>query len=113
MSSELVSGSTPQKTIIEPAITGVLSILQAARKNPTLKRLVLTSSSAVLNLASPVHSETPGDHCTAQDWNPTTYQEGVESDIPGFAYMVGKKYAELEAWAAVNPTSDHLRQLEL
>jgi len=29
------------------------------------------------------------------------------------AYRIGKKYAELEAWAAVDPTSGHLRQLEL
>jgi nucleoside-diphosphate-sugar epimerase len=99
--------------VIEPAITGTLSILQAARKNPTLKRLVLTSTTgAVLDIALPVSSP-HGDHYTAADWHPITYEEGTKTDDPYVAYRAGKKYAELEAWAAVNPTSEHLRHLEL
>ena len=89
-------------------------ILQAARKNPTLKRLVLTSSvAAVFNIAKPVRSEPHGDHYTADDWNPITYEEGVKTDVPIVAYRVGKKYAELKAWVEVDPKSKHLKQLGL
>jgi len=54
-----------------------------------------------------------GDRYTAEDWNPITYEEGVRSDDPLIVYRTGKKFAELEAWANVDPTSEHLRQLEL
>jgi nucleoside-diphosphate-sugar epimerase len=112
--SEPSSGSTLSKTLIDPAISGTLSILQAARKNPTIKRLVLTSSvTVVLDITKAVCADSPGDHYTADDWNPITYEVGVESGDPVVAYRVGKKYAELEAWAGVDPTSKHLRQMEL
>jgi len=110
----LSPGSTISKTIIEPAISGTLSILQAARKNPTLKRLVFTSTvGAVLDITKEPTPGPVGDSYTADDWNPVTYEEGAGSDHPPFAYRVGKKFAELEAWAGVDPTSKHLRQLEL
>lgn len=100
--------------MIEPAISGTLSILQAARKNPTLKRLVLTSSTAsVLDITKEPAPGPNGDSYTAEDWNPLTYEEGVRSDNPLVAYRVGKKFAELEAWADVDPTSKHLRYLQL
>ena len=111
--NEPLSGSTLSKTMTEPATAGTLSTLQAARNKPTLKPLVLMSTTAaVLDIASPVRS-TYGDHYTAQDWNPVTYEEGMKTDVPVVAYRAGKKYAELEAWATVDPTSGHLRQVEL
>jgi len=83
-------------------------------KNPTLKRLVLTSTvGAVLDITKEPAPGPVGDSYTADDWNPVTYEEGSRSDHPPFAYRAGKKFAELEAWAAVDPTSKHLRQLEL
>ena len=112
--SEASPGSTLSKTLIEPAILGTLSILQAARKNPTLKRLVLTSSvAAVLDVTKEVSPGPDGDFYTADDWNPITYEEGVRTDSAVVAYRVAKKFAELEAWADVDPTSKHLRQLQL
>jgi nucleoside-diphosphate-sugar epimerase len=107
-------GSTLSKTLIDPAISGTLSILQAARKNLNLKRLVLTSSTGtVFDITKPIPPVSHGDHYTAEDWNPITYDQGGESVSPPIAYRVGKKYAELEAWAAVDPTSRHLRNLDL
>ena len=92
----------------------MLSILQAAHKNPTLKRLVFTSSvAAVLDITKEPPPGPDGDSYIADDWNPLTYEEGVKSDDPLVAYRVGKKYAELEAWAGVDPTSKHLLQLQL
>ena len=112
--SQASPGSAPSKTIIEPAILGTLSILQAARKNPTLKRLVLTSSvAAVLDVTKEPGPGPDGDSYTAEDWNPITYEEGVRTESPVVAYRVAKKFAELEAWADVDSTSKHLRQLEL
>lgn len=107
-------GSTLSKTVIEPAIFGTLSILQAARKNPTLKRLIFTSStSAVFDLTKDPAPGNDGGSYTADDWTPITYEEGLRSDNPLIAYRVAKKFAELEAWVDVDPTSKHLRQLQL
>ena len=107
-------GPTHSKTLLEPAISGMLSILQAARKNPALKRLVLTSSTAaVLDLTKAASSGPDVDSYTADDRNPITYEEGVRSTNPLVACRAGKKFAELEAWAGVYPGSKHLRQLQL
>ena len=112
--NEPSSGPTHSKTIIKPAISGTLSILRAARKSPTLKRLVLTSSTAaVLDITKDVSPGPDGDSYTADDWNPITYEEGARSEDPLVAYRAGKKFAELEAWANVDPGSEHLRQLQL
>ncbi|KAF9647899.1 NAD(P)-binding protein, partial [Thelephora ganbajun] len=108
--NEPSSGSSLSQTLIEPAISGTLSILQAARKNPTLKRLVLTSSvGAVLDITKQTALEPYGDRYTANDWNPITYEQGVKSGDPPFVYRAGKKYAELEAWGEVDPASRHSR----
>jgi len=110
--NEPLSDSALYKTIIDPIISGTLSILQAARKNPSLKRLVLTSSiAAIFDLAKEVTPGPDGDGYTAGDWNPITYEEGVRSGDPLAAYATGKKFAELEAWDNVDPT--YLRQLKL
>lgn len=114
MPNEPSAGSTFSKTIIDPAISGTLSILQAARKSPTLKRLVFTSSTAaLLDITKPDSFESQGVLYTAKDWNPTTYEQGAKNDSPLLAYRVGKKYAELEAWDAVHPTSEHLSHMRL
>ena len=100
--------------MIDPAITGTLSILQACRKNPALKRLVLTSSvGAVLDITKGANPGPDRHYYTGDDWNPITYERGAETDDPRVAYRVGKKFAELEAWADVDSTSKHLQHLRL
>ena len=112
--NEPSADSTPSKTIIDPAISGMLSILQASRKNPTFKRLVFTSSAAaVLDITKEAAPGPDGDRYTADDWNPITYEAGAMCDDPLVAYRVAKKFAELEAWADVDPTSKHLQHLRL
>lgn len=112
--NEPSTGSTRSETLIDPAISGTLSILYAARKSPTLKRLILTSTmGTVLDITKERTSETGGDHYTADDWNPITYEQGARTDDPMVAYRVGKKFAELEAWAVADPPSKHLQHLKL
>ena len=85
--SESSSGSTVSKTLIDPATSGTLSILRAARKNPTFKHLVLTSSVApVLDIVKDPAPGPDGDSYTADDWNPITYEEDARSDRPLVAY---------------------------
>jgi len=65
---------------------------------------------AVFDLAKEVTPGPDGDGYTAEDWNPITYEEGVRSGNPLVVYATGKKFAELEAWANVDPT--YFRQLK-
>ena len=67
----------------------------------------------MLDLTKAASSGPDVDSYTADDWNPITYEEGVRSENPLVAYRAGKKFAELEAWAGVDPTSKHLHQLQL
>ena len=67
----------------------------------------------MLDITKPDSFESHGVNYTAKDWNPITYEQGAKSDSPLLAYRVAKKYAELEAWDAVDPTSEHLRHLGL
>lgn len=84
-----------------PAIEGTRSILNSAKKNPQIKRLVITSSfAAVVN--SVKSSEHPSEYTyTSDDWNAITYEESVAAELSHIAYRGAKKYAELEAWEFV------------
>jgi dihydroflavonol-4-reductase len=44
-----LTSTNPQKEIIEPAIQGTLSILNACLKSKSIKRVILTSSIVALN----------------------------------------------------------------
>lgn len=84
------------KDIIEPAIQGTLSIVQAAQKNaPTVKRIVFTGSlSSVADCA--VLPGPAGKVIREEDWNPVTL-EGAKSD-PMTAYFGSKTLAEKALW---------------
>lgn len=80
---------------IIPAITGTKSALEAAKKEPGVKRFILTSSfAAVLN---PSRGFGPETTYTSEDWNPLTYEEG-KTGGPLIGYRVAKKLAETAAW---------------
>ena len=80
-----------------PAINGTKSILEAALKEPRIKRIVLTSSFAAV--VDRGRGPWPGHTYTAADWNPITYSEGVVGD-PIAGYRAGRKFAERAAWDA-------------
>ena len=78
-----------------PAIEGTKSILSSAKSQPTVKRVVLTSSIASV-MDFDRHNEI-GLTFTSADWNPVTYEQAKVSN-PVVAYNGAKKYAELAAW---------------
>ncbi|KZT54404.1 NAD(P)-binding protein [Calocera cornea HHB12733] len=93
-------GHTP--TWIDDTITSVLSVLKAAAKEPTVKRVVLTSSS--------VTCITPGDNgdhtLTDEDWNDDAVEkakklsatERGDPDNRLIMYCAAKTISEQEAW---------------
>ncbi|KAF4982781.1 hypothetical protein FZEAL_1682 [Fusarium zealandicum] len=84
-----------EKELIIPAINGVRSILEACTTNPSISRLVITSS-----FASVVDVARKGSYAyTGKDWNPLTYGEAAAPTTDAVvAYRGSKKFAELEAW---------------
>ncbi|KAK7691048.1 hypothetical protein QCA50_006151 [Cerrena zonata] len=90
--------------LLRPAIEGTKSILLAAQKEPSVKRIVITSSfAAVFDIPRGL---TPGFTYTGDVWNPITYEEAKSSDAV-FAYRGAKKYAELAAWDCVRNEKPH------
>ncbi|KAK7705509.1 hypothetical protein SLS57_010043 [Botryosphaeria dothidea] len=89
-----------EKELVLPAINGVKALLSAASKNPSIQRIVLTSSfAAVVDIA---RTAGPDFTYTAAHWNPLTYAEAVDPATTAVvAYRGSKKFAELEAWAYV------------
>lgn len=79
--------------LITPSIAGVLSILRAASSSPSIKRFVLTSSSAAGGMSS-VNGEVK--HWDATTWN-TQVVTRDETD-PIKLYFVSKTESERAAW---------------
>ncbi|EJD37899.1 NAD(P)-binding protein [Auricularia subglabra TFB-10046 SS5] len=86
----------PVKDIIEPAIQGYLSIVQAAQKNaPSVKRIVFTGSlSSVADCA--ILPGPAGKAFKEEDWNPVTLE--VAKSNPMMAYFGSKTLSEKALW---------------
>ncbi len=79
----------PQRDLVEPAVEGTRTVLAAAAKAVTVKRVVLTSSVAAIT------DEPPQDHAlTEADWN-------QKSSLRRNPYYYSKTLAERAAWAFV------------
>jgi len=85
-----------EKDLLIPAINGTKSVLQAAAKEPSVKRVVITSSFASVVDAS--LGSRPGYVYTAKDWSPLTYDDGKNTTVPVVAYRASKVFAEKAAW---------------
>ncbi|KAM0749919.1 NAD(P)-binding protein [Meredithblackwellia eburnea MCA 4105] len=93
-----------------PAINGTREALLAAKKTPSVRRVVVTSSFvAVLDLLAPNNGL--GINYTEESWNPATLEEAAGSDNPAFVYCASKKLAEKEAWAIAEGASFDLTVL--
>ncbi|CAI7668044.1 unnamed protein product [Penicillium pancosmium] len=92
-----------ERELIIPAINGAIAILEAARTNPQIRRIVVTSSFAsVLD----INRKGPYFTYTGADWNPLTYEESIDPTTSAVvAYRGSKKYAELEAWKYIQEHS--------
>lgn len=76
----------PQRDLVEPAVQGTLNVMNAAAKNPTVKRVILTSSMAAIT------DEPDSDHTlTEADWN-------ERSSLTRNPYYYSKTLAERAGW---------------
>ncbi|KAH6877039.1 D-lactaldehyde dehydrogenase [Coprinopsis sp. MPI-PUGE-AT-0042] len=94
------------ETFIEPAIKGVVGLLESAAKNREIKRVVITSSmSAVAR-----DNETPRLY-TEEDWNDTAVKAVEEKGAEAGAYVVysaSKVLAERAAWDFYKKNQDQI-----
>jgi nucleoside-diphosphate-sugar epimerase len=82
----------PQDELIRPAMAGTRNVLETAKRNPTVKRIVLTSSVAAIYGDSADIESTEGKIFTEKEWNVTSSAEHQP-------YAYSKTTAEKEAWA--------------
>ncbi|GAW15915.1 hypothetical protein ANO14919_053370 [Xylariales sp. No.14919] len=81
-----------QKELLDPAINGTVGLLQAIYKNaPSVKRVVITSSSAAI-----LDSSQPTKVYSEADWCPVTQEQALIG--PGNGYRASKTFAERAAW---------------
>ncbi|KAL6965176.1 Tetraketide alpha-pyrone reductase 1 [Sarracenia purpurea var. burkii] len=76
--------------ILTPAIDGTLNILRSCKKNPSLKRVVLTSSSAAVRARDDFDHHVPLDESS---WSSVELCESLE-----IWYALSKTLAEKAAW---------------
>lgn len=82
----VLDAKDPQKDLVDPAVRGTVSMMEACAKAPSVKRVVLTSSMAAIT------DEPEGDHVlTEQDWND-------KSSLERNPYYYSKALAERAAW---------------
>jgi len=82
----------PEEELIRPAREGTRNVLQSAKRNPTVKRVVLTSSVAAIYGDNADIELTPAGIFTEKEWNTTSSAEHQP-------YAYSKTIAEKEAWA--------------
>ena len=80
-----------QKELIEPALEGTRNVLNSAKENSSVKRIVLTASVVSMHGDAADMKETENGIFTDKDWNTTS----SEAHKP---YSYSKVLAEKEAW---------------
>ncbi|EJD39222.1 putative cinnamoyl-CoA reductase [Auricularia subglabra TFB-10046 SS5] len=84
----------PERDFLRPAVQGTRGILESVKKHASgVKRVVVTSSFATV--LDPTRAAWPGTTFTEADWNPVTWEDGINNH--GLTYIASKKFAELEA----------------
>ncbi|XP_050366375.1 tetraketide alpha-pyrone reductase 1 [Argentina anserina] len=88
----LKPSSDPKKEILDPAVKGTLNVLRSCKKNPSLRRVVLTSSSSAVRVraADDFDPNTPLDEST---WSSVELCEKLQ-----IWYPLSKVLAEKAAW---------------
>lgn len=81
----------PEEELIRPAKEGTKNVLESAKRNPTVKRIVLTSSVAAIYGDTADIALTPAGIFTEKEWNKTSSAEHQP-------YSYSKTIAESEAW---------------
>lgn len=81
----------PQRDLIDPAVKGTQNVLDSARKTPSVKRVVVTSSCAAIYTDAIDTVNAPGGQLTEEVWNRT-----ASLDYQPYSYS--KLLAEQKAW---------------
>jgi nucleoside-diphosphate-sugar epimerase len=81
----------PQKELINPALLGTRNVLEQAKRTPSVKRVVVTSSCAAIYGDNADLKKTAKGVFTEEDWN-------TSSSLSHGAYSYSKTLAEREAW---------------
>ncbi|KAL4347240.1 hypothetical protein GQ457_17G012850 [Hibiscus cannabinus] len=96
----------PKAEILEPAVKGTLNVLRSCKKNPSLRRVVLTSSSSTVRARDDFDFKTPLDESS---WSSVQLCETLQySNInmlcrfPKIWYALSKTLAEKAAWEFCN-----------
>ncbi|GEM07308.1 ketoreductase [Rhodotorula toruloides] len=84
------------KDMLEPALKGTTSILEAAKREPSVKSVVITSSLAAAQ--DPAKGLDPGFVRTSAVWSPFTWEQAAKETIPAMVYLASKTFAERAAW---------------
>ncbi|KAH3671333.1 hypothetical protein OGAPHI_000556 [Ogataea philodendri] len=85
-----------KKELLDPALKGTLTILEAANQEKSIKRIVITSSFAAVFDAT--KGLQPGVALTERDFSPLTYEDGIKTSDPAVAYRASKIVSERAAW---------------
>lgn len=86
-----------RKDLLDPAVAGAVSILEATRKyGPSVRRIVHISSFAAIN--DLLKGQRPGYTYTEKDWNDMSYEDAAKADGV-VAYCTSKALAEKAMWA--------------
>ncbi|KAF8013274.1 hypothetical protein BT93_I1199 [Corymbia citriodora subsp. variegata] len=86
----LIPSRDPKAEILEPAIEGTLNVLRSCKKNPNLRRVVLTSSSSTVRARDDFDPNVPLDEST---WSSIELCERLQ-----LWYVLSKTLAEKAAW---------------
>jgi nucleoside-diphosphate-sugar epimerase len=83
--------------LLIPAREGTLNVLKSAAKEPSVQRVVITSSYAALNqFGTDPYAEPPIKY-DESFWNPITWEQALQGTAR-IAYQASKKFAELAAY---------------
>ncbi|XP_038707878.1 tetraketide alpha-pyrone reductase 1 [Tripterygium wilfordii] len=82
--------SDPKAEILEPAVEGTLNVLRSCQKNPTLRRVVLTSSSSTVRVRDDFDPHVPLDESY---WSSIELCERLQ-----IWYALSKTLSEKAAW---------------
>lgn len=83
-----------ERDLLQPAVEGTLNILRYAKKEPTVKKVAITSSFASVVDFPNGGPNRPGFVYTKNDWNPLNREDAKGA----VAYAVSKKLADKAAW---------------
>nr|XP_043607937.1 tetraketide alpha-pyrone reductase 1 isoform X2 [Erigeron canadensis] len=90
----------PTEEIIKPAVNGTLNVLRSCKKNPSLRRVVLTSSSSTIRVKEKFDSNIPLDESS---WSSVELCEKLK-----IWYVMSKTMAEKTAWEFCNENGINL-----